>query len=237
MNTEELEVQVNEALEAEGVTLTLSSETINGELEDALEDVENDDQVDEAFIQRITKRLKRMNGNLHKDVSTQVKEYKKAHPAPKPTPKPKPAKAKTGEDDDDDDETPAWAKKLSERLDRMEQSQKTEAETKSKNEVLAKVKKGLKSKFSEAKLEIKDYFVTAAMNELKLPTLEEGESYDVDDLISKAEKLYNKHLKAAGFETKQVGPKFGNKTGNGSNAADRFFARKKAREGWGGDKK
>jgi hypothetical protein len=233
MEREELLGQVNSALEEEGVTLTLSEETINGELDDALEDVTDDAQVDETFIGRLTKRLKRMNGQLHKDVSNQVKEYKKTHPTPKPTPKPKP-KAKT-EDEEDDDE-PEWAKKLNARLDRMEESQKTEAEARSKNETLAKVKKGLKSKFSEAKLEIKDYFVNQAMSELKLPTLEEGETYDIDDLVSKAEKLYNKHLKAAGFETKQVGPKFGNKTGNGTSAADRFFARKKAREGWG-DKK
>lgn len=234
MEREELLGQVNEALEAEGVTLTLSEETINGELDDALEDVENDDQVDETFIGRITKRLKRMNGNLHKDVSTQVKEYKRTHPAPKPTPKPKP-KAKTVDDDDDDDE-PEWAKKLNARLDRMEESQKTEAEAKSKNETLAAVKKGLKSKFSDAKIEVKDYFVNQAINELKLPQLEDGETYDVDDLVSKAEKLYHKHLKAAGIETKEVGPRFGKKTGNGTTAADRYFERKAKREGWGGKK-
>ena len=235
MEREELLGQVNDVLENEGSTLTLSEETINGELDDALEDVENDDQVDEAFVNRIVKRLKRMNGNLHKDVSNQVKEYKKAHPAPK-TPKPK-TKGQKGDDvDEDDDDVPDYIKKLNARLDAMEQSRKTEAEAKSKNDTLAKVKKGLKSKFSEAQIEVKDYFVTQAMNELKLPTLEEGETYDVDDLVSKAEKLYHKHLKAAGFESREVGPKFGKKTGNGTTAADRFFERKKKRENWGGKK-
>lgn len=234
MEREELLGQVNEVLENEGSTLTLSEETINGELDDALEDVENDDQVDEAFVNRIVKRLKRMNGNLHKDVSNQVKEYKKTHPAPKPTPKPKP-NAKT-EEDDDDDNVPDYIKKLNERLDRMEESQKSAAEAKSKNETLSAVKKGLKAKFSEAKIEVNDYFVNQAINELKLPQLEEGETYDVDDLVGKAEKLYHKHLKAAGIETKQVGPKYGNHSGNGSSAADRYFARKAKREGWEGKK-
>ncbi len=231
MEREELLGQVNDALEAEGSTLTLSEETINGELDDALEDVENDDQVDEAFVGRIVKRLKRMNGNLHKDVSNQVKEYKKAHPTPKPSKKTTP-KAKVGESEDDDD-VPDYIKKLNARLDAFEESQKNQEEAKTKNETLAKVKKGLKSKFSDAKIEVKDYFVSQAINELKLPQLEEGETYDVDDLVNKAEKLYHKHLKAAGIETKQVGPKFGKTTGNGATAADRYFERKRKREGWG----
>lgn len=230
MEREELLGQVNEVLENEGSTLTLSEETINGELDDALEDIENDDQVDEAFVNKIVKRLKRMNGNLHKDVSTQVKEYKKAHPAPKSTPKPK---GKKGDDEEDEDDVPDYIKKLNARLDAMEQSRKTEAETKSKNDTLAKVKKGLKTKFSDAKIEVKDYFVNQAINELKLPQLEEGETYDVDDLVNKAEKLYHKHLKAAGFDPENVGPKFGRKTGNGTTAADRYWERKKKRENWG----
>ena len=46
MEREELLGQVNSALEAEGRTLTLSEETINGELDDALESVTDDAQVD-----------------------------------------------------------------------------------------------------------------------------------------------------------------------------------------------
>ena len=200
MEREELLGQVNDALESEGRTLTLSEETINGELDDALEGVTDDAQVDETFVGRIVKRLKRMDGQLHKDVSTQVKAYKKAHPAPKTTQTSGTPKNGEGEGNGvEDDDEPAWAKKLNARLDAMEQSQKTAKETEAKNATLKEVKQGLKATFKKGDIEVKDYFLNQAMRDLKLPELEEGESYDVDDLVSKAEKLYFKHLKEAGL--------------------------------------
>ena len=123
MEREELLGQVIDALESEGRTLTLSEETINGELDDALEGVTDDAQVDETFVGRIVKRLKRMDGQLHKDVSTQVKAYKKAHPAPKTTQTSGTPKNGEGEGNGvEDDDEPAWAKKLNARLDAMEQN-------------------------------------------------------------------------------------------------------------------
>lgn len=235
MEREELLGQVNDALESEGRTLTLSEETINGELDDALEGVTDDAQVDETFVGRIVKRLKRMDGQLHKDVSTQVKAYKKAHPAPKTTQTSVAPKNGEGEGNGvEDDDEPAWAKKLNARLDAMEQSQKAAKETEAKNATLKEVKQGLKATFKKGDIEVKDYFLNQAMRDLKLPQLEEGESYDVDDLVSKAEKLYYKHLKEAGLdEKKTVQPRAGQRGGGtGETAADRFFARKGKKEGW-----
>ena len=235
MEREALLEQVNDALESEGRTLTLSEETINGELDDALEGVTDDAQVDETFVGRIVKRLKRMDGNLHKDVSTQVRAYKQAHPAPKTTQTS--TKSKDGEGDgngDEDEDMPTWAKKLNARFDAYEQSQKTAKETEAKNATLKEVKQGLKATFKKGNVEVKDYFLNQAMRDLKLPQLEEGESYDVDDLVSKAEKLYYKHLKEAGLdEKKTVQPRAGQRGGGtGETAADRFFARKGKKEGW-----
>ena len=58
-------------------------------------------------------------------------------------------------------------------------------------------------------------------------TLKEG-------VVSKAEKLYYKHLKEAGLdEKKTVQPRAGQRGGGtGETAADRFFARKGKKEGW-----
>lgn len=234
MEREELLGQVNDALESEGRTLTLSEETINGELDDALEGVTDDAQVDETFVGRIVKRLKRMDGQLHKDVSTQVKAYKKAHPAPKTTQTSGAPKNGEGEGNGvEDDDEPVWAKKLNARLDAMEQSQKTAKETEAKNATLKEVKQGLKATFKKGDIEVKDYFLNQAMRDLKLPELEEGESYDVDDLVSKAEKLYFKHLKEAGLGEQKAQPRAGQKGGgNGETAADRFFNRKGKKEGW-----
>lgn len=231
MEREELLGQVNSALEDEGRTLTLSEETINGELDDALEGVTDDTQVDDNFVKKLVKRLTRMDGNLHKDVSTQVKAYKKAHPASKNTHQ---TTSKNGENVEDD--TPEWAKKLTARLDAMEQSQKTAKETEAKNATLKEVKKGLKAKFQEANTDINDYFLGQAIRELKLPELEDGETYDVDDLVAKSEKLYYKHLKAAGLDKSETDkPRYGSRAGNGGKgetAADRFFNRKGKKEGW-----
>lgn len=236
MEREELLGQVNSALETEGRTLTLSEETINGELDDALEDVTDDAQVDETFVKRLVKRLTRMDGNLHKDVSTQVKAYKKPHPAPKTTAGKTAGNAAGTTAVNEDEDEPAWAKKLNARLDAMEQSQKTAKEAEVKNATLKEVKKGLKTKFQEANLDVNDYFLNQALRELKLPELEEGESYDVDDLVNKSEKLYHKHLKAAGLDKKDSDkPRFGSRAGaggKGETAADRFFNRKGKKEGW-----
>ena len=233
MEREELLGQVNSALETEGRTLTLSEETINGELDDALEDVTDDAQVDETFVKRLVKRLTRMDGNLHKDVSTQVKAYKKTHPAPK---KGSTTTSQGGENGNSEEDVPDYIKKLNARLDAFEQSQKTAKEAEVKNATLKEVKKGLKTKFQEANLDVNDYFLNQALRELKLPELEEGESYDVDDLVNKSEKLYHKHLKAAGLDKKDSDkPRFGSRAGaggKGETAADRFFNRKGKKEGW-----
>ena len=74
MEREALLEQVNDALENEGRTLTLSEETINGELDDALEGVTDDAQVDETFVGRIVKRLKRMDGCADNEVEMVSKQ-------------------------------------------------------------------------------------------------------------------------------------------------------------------
>lgn len=75
MTREELLALVNKELGS--TKLTISEKTINEELDDVLEDFGEDEAANAKLVTKVTNRLKRMDGNLHSDVSQQVKEYKK----------------------------------------------------------------------------------------------------------------------------------------------------------------
>ena len=231
MEREELLQQVTESIEADGKQLSpsLSEETINGELEDALEDIGEDEEANKKVVARLAKRLLRMDGNLHSNVSKEVKEYKKKHPAQTP-PKPKNGEEK----DDQDDDMPTWAKNLTERLDKMEESRKTREAKEAKDAVADNVKKGLKAKFKTAGIEVNEYIFKQTLRDLEIPETEEGERVNEDDLIRKMERAYYKNLKDAGLDKRDTGKsRFGGHGGgNGESAADRFFAKKGKREGW-----
>lgn len=222
MEREELLEQVNAEL---GDThLTLSERTINEELDDMLEDFGDDEEANKKLVTKIANRLKRMDGNLHSDVSTQVKEWKKKQKS-KAEPKPKPKGA-----DDDDDDTPEYIKKLNARLDAMEEARKQEQTEKVKNTIIKSVKDGLKAKMQEAGLEVNTFFLGTAMQKLNIPE----EDADVDELVGKLEKLYNSDLKSAGVEAKKEKPRRGGLDGKGtSQAVNDFFAKKAKKEGWG----
>lgn len=234
MEREELRSKVDESLESSQVTLTLSDETINGELDDALEGITEDAQVDDKYVAKIAGRLKRMDGNLHKDVSTQVKIYKKAHPAPKIT-KPE-EEPKDGDNEGKDwDKAPAWAKAMKADVEAMKQTHKAESEKQANDAVVETVRKGLKAKFKSAGVEGNDYILRQTLRDIVIPETEEGESVDTDELTKKTEKLYYKNLKEAGLAGSQASPRRGGTSSpTGKTAADRFFKKKGKREGWGG---
>ena len=230
MEREELFTQVTESIEADGKQLSpsLSEETINGELDDALEDIGEDEEANKKVIAKLAKRLLRMDGNLHSNVSKEVKEYKKKHPAP--TPKPKNGK----EDNEEEDDMPAWAKALTQRIDQMEESRKTREVKEAKDAVADNVKKGLKAKFKTANIEVNEYIFKQTLRDLEIPETEDGEKVNEDELIRKMERAYYKNLKDAGLGKEDTGKsRFGGHGGgNGESAADRFFNRKGKREGW-----
>ena len=74
MNREELRELVTKKLGS--TQLKLSERTINEELDDVLGDFGNDEEANAKLVERVANRLKRMDGNLHADVSKEVKEYK-----------------------------------------------------------------------------------------------------------------------------------------------------------------
>ena len=227
MEREELLQQVNESIEADGKKLssTLSEETINGELDEALESIGDDEEANKAVVQKLAKRLLRMDGNLHKNVSDEVTAYKKAHPKPTPKPEPKP---NDGEGDDK-------YQQLLDRVEKMEAAQKQKATKDAKDATVADVKKGLEAKFKAANIEANAYILKQTLRDVEVPEVEEGKQVDVDDLVAKTEKEYFKNLKEAGLDKKDTGRSHrGNfYGGKGKSMLDSKFEKKAAKEGWG----
>ena len=231
MEREELLQQVNESLEADGKHLssTLSEETINGELDDCLEDIGDDEEANKKVVSRLAKRLLRMDGNLHSNVSKEVTAYKTAHPKPAPKQDPKPKDGEKGEGEGGDD---AYAKLLK-RVEAMEEAQKQKATREAKDATVAAVKKGLEAKFKVADIEVNQYILKQTLRDLEVPDVEDGEVNE-DDLIKQMERAYYKNLKEAGLDKKDTPkPRYGSRDGaKGESAADRFFERKGKKEGW-----
>ena len=78
MEREELLQEVQGVIESDGKKLSpsISEETINAELDDELENIGEDAEANKKVFTRIAKRLLRMDGNIHSNVSREVKDYK-----------------------------------------------------------------------------------------------------------------------------------------------------------------
>lgn len=219
MEREELLGLVNEEL---GETqLTLSEQTINEELDDSLEDFGEDEDANSKLVTKIANRLKRLDGNLHADVSKQVSDYKKQW---KEKQKNKPTSHQKPQGDGEESEA---IKQMRAELDALKAESETRKKTEAKNAVLESVRKGLREKMEKNGMEVNGYFVKTAVGKLEIP----DEGVDVDALVSKAEKVYNADMKEAGLTPNQK-PRFGSGGGKGNNAASDFFARKAKKEGW-----
>ena len=233
MEREELLQQVQVEIEEQGRTLSpsLSEESINGELEDELENFGEDEEANKKLVKKIAGRLLRMDGNIHSNVSREVDKYKK-----KNSQKPAETKPKDGEvkKEEEGDEMPAWAKALSDRLDRMDERSKARDAAAAKDEVAKSVERGLMAKFKTANIEVNGYIFKQTLRDMEIPDTEDGEKVNEGDLIGKMERAYYRNLKEAGLDKKDTStPRFGGKGGNkGESAADRFFAKKGKKEGW-----
>ena len=227
MEREELLQQVTESIEADGKQLSpsLSEESINGELDDALEDITEDEENNKKVVSRLAKRLLRMDGNIHSNVSKQVSDYKKAHPSV--TKKPK-----DGEGGKDGDDTKSDYQKLLERIEAMENAQKQKTEADAREAIVAEVEKGFRAKFKEAGIDVNGYIFRQTLRDMEIPDADEKVS--TASLVKALEKEYHKNLKEAGLDKKDTSkPRYGSRDGaKGESAADRFFARKAKKEGW-----
>lgn len=221
---------VQSEIEADGKKLSrsISEETINAELDDELENIGDDEEANRKVYSRIAKRLLRMDGNIHSNVSREVKEYKRKAGAPKPADK----------EEEVEEETPKWAKALADRIDAIEKSRKDASDKEAKAAAEDAVKKGLRAKFKNAGTEVNEYIYRQTLRDLEIPETEEGAKVDTDELIGKMERAYFRNLKEAGLDKKDTQtPRYGGKGGNkGESSADRFFKRKASKEGWAKDK-
>lgn len=182
-----------EAQYGESRITVLSEETINAELDDALEGITEDSQADEAFCKRIANRLIRLNGNVAKEAGTQINDWKKKHPQQTP-PKPKPNEHQ--EEDEDDPKIKA----LKDEVEGLKKSLKEKDEKAANDAVIAQVRNKLAETFREGKITPNQYFVNATIAKIQLPKLEEGQTHDIAKLAKDAEEAYYQELKDAGIK-------------------------------------
>ncbi len=203
MTREELLKLVNDKVDTTKFK-SLSKKSIEEEIDDALEDIGEDEGANDRIVAKLANRLKRMDGNLHKNVSDEMKKNKEAEEIRKQRLE-KEKKEKEGEESDSIEEK--FANLLKEFETLKTERKKAEAEQ-AKKALLQSVKDGLKDKFEKAGLKLNGFFAKSALSRLQIP---EG-SNDVDSLIAEAEKLYNADVKEAGF-FQESKPRAGGKTG------------------------
>lgn len=230
MTREELLALVNKEVDTTKFK-ELSQKTINEELDDVLEDFGDDEEANSKLVTKLANRLKRINGNLHKNISDEVKKSKEEAERKKEEEEERKRK-EAGKDDDPDDK---YAELLKE-IKALKEANAERDKKAARKATIESVKAGLKDKFDKANLEMKNYFLNAAIAKLEIP----DEDADIDDLVSKAEKIYTAEYKEATGENGI--PAKGSRTSSGGTSTDddKFMEevaeRRKKRFG-GGDKK
>ena len=232
MTKEELLSLVNKEVDTTKFK-SLSQKTINEELDDVLEDFGDDEAANAKLVTKLANRLKRMDGNLHKNVSDEIKKSKDEAERKKKEEEEERKHKEAAKNDDPDD-------KYNELLKEIKALKEANAERDKKaarKATIESVKAGLKDKFDKANLEMKNYFLNAAIAKLEIP----DEDADIDDLVSKAEKIYTAEYKEATGEN-GIPAKGQRTSGGGSSTEDDKFMdeiaeRRKKRYGGGVEKK
>lgn len=232
MTREELLALVNKEADTTKFK-SLSQKTINEELDDVLEDFGDDEAANAKLVTKLANRLKRMDGNLHKNVSDEIKKSKEEAERKKREEEEERKRKESDKEDNPDD-------KYNELLKEIKALKEANAERDKKaarKATIESVKAGLKDKFDKANLEMKNYFLNAAIAKLEIP----DEDVDIDDLVSKAEKIYTAEYKEATGEN-GIPAKGQRSSGGGSSTDDDKFMdevaeRRKKRYGGGEDKK
>lgn len=188
MTREELLKLVNEKEDTSKFT-SLSQRTINDELDDMLDEMGDDAEANDRIVTKLANRLKRMDGNLHKNVSDEIKKSKEESERKRQEEENRKREKEGGGGGNPDDK---YDKVLA-KLEAMEKANAEREKRAAKNAVLDSVRSGLKDKFSKAKLEMNDFFLDTALSKLDIP----DEDADIIDLVSKAENIYTADYKRA----------------------------------------
>ena len=102
MTREELLALVNKEVDTTKFK-ELSQKTIDEELDDVLEDFGDDKEANSKLVTKLANRLKRINGNLHKNISDEVKKSKEEAERKKKEEEEERKRKEAGKDDDPDD--------------------------------------------------------------------------------------------------------------------------------------
>ena len=200
MTVEELLSLVNKEVDTTKFK-ALSQKTINEELNDVLDEFGDDEAANAKIVTKVANRLKRMDGNLHKNVSDEIKKSRDEAERKK--------KEEEGESDDKYD-------KLLAKLEALEKANEERDKKASRAATIEAVRKGLKDKFDKAKLELNDFFLDTAISKLEIP----DKDADVIDLVSKAEGIYTTDFKRATGNTAIPHKGSGSSSGGGKTIRD-----------------
>lgn len=206
MTVEELLSLVNKEVDTTKFR-SLSQKTINEELNDVLDEFGDDEAANAKIVTKVANRLKRMDGNLHKNVSDEIKKSREEAERKKKEEEERSRKAK-----DDDDKYD----KLLAKLEALEKANEERDKKASRAATIEAVRKGLKDKFDKAKLELNDFFLDTAISKLEIP----DKDADVIDLVSKAEGIYTTDFKRATGNTAIPHKGSGSSSGGGKTIRD-----------------
>ena len=187
MTREELLALVNKEVDTTKFK-ELSQKTIDEELDDVLEDFGDDEEANSKLVTKLANRLKRINGNLHKNISDEVKKSKEEAERKKKEEEEERKRKEADKDDDPDD-------KYNELLKEIKALKEANAERDKKaarKATIKSVKAGLKDKFDKANLELNDFFLDTALSKLEI-----SDDADVAELVSTAENIYTADYKRA----------------------------------------
>lgn len=187
MTREELLALVNKEVDTTKFK-ELSQKTIDEELDDVLEDLGDDEEANSKLVTKLANRLKRINGNLHKNISDEVKKSKEEAERKKKEEEEERKRKEAAKNGDPDD-------KYNELLKEIKALKEANAERDKKaarKATIESVKAGLKDKFDKANLEMNDFFLDTALSKLEI-----SDDADVAELVSTAENIYTADYKRA----------------------------------------
>jgi hypothetical protein len=210
MTVEELLSLVNKEVDTTKFK-ALSQKTINEELNDVLDEFGDDEAANAKIVTKVANRLKRMDGNLHKNVSDEIKKSREEAERKKKEEEERSRQAEEGKDKPDDKYDKLLAK-----LEALEKANEERDKKASRAATIEAVRKGLKDKFDKAKLELNDFFLDTAISKLEIP----DHDADVIDLVSKAEGIYTNDFKRATGNTAIPHKGSGSSSGGGKTIRD-----------------
>lgn len=210
MTVEELLSLVNKEVDTTKFK-ALSQKTINEELNDVLDEIGDDEAANAKIVTKVANRLKRMDGNLHKNVSDEIKKSREEAERKKKEEEERSRQSEEGKDKPDDKYDKLLAK-----LEALEKANEERDKKASRAATIEAVRKGLKDKFDKAKLELNDFFLDTAISKLEIP----DKDADVIDLVSKAEGIYTTDFKRATGNTAIPHKGSGSSSGGGKTIRD-----------------